>query len=426
MVTIIDDPYSGNAFGRIGKGIGKGLSDQLPKEVERGRLSAGLKKLEKESEGLDPMQYFSRAITIPGITPQMVESLGQLVQRRMQAKALQDFNSGEGKEGRGADAFPKSMLPGGGQGGEGEEAPSITTRPPIQATIEPFIPRTPEEKAAAAAKNYEANKGFFKHDPQAALAYEDQKDATEIARNQALQSQRKGEQDVQNLIQNSLNAQHGKLGGKVPSEVYSRIEDKAIKAVKSKEMGGEGLTEQQAIKKYGDELNDISKEYNQIFSLTKFNQLTKGAKETTRVLKDIQKKLSTRDEEEIFAKILQTENGLSPDVAYKLAYPVSNTPEVDKYLKGLPAQPPFGPVVPKNKRVSQEQAFQEIFDRMGKKSGPLAISDALRDKGYDADAFLKFLDQNKNKLTGDQARQLTEARNALPTLNDLFLHTMLE
>lgn len=425
MVTIIDDPYSGNAFGRIGKGIGKGLSEQLPKEVERGRLSAGLKKLEKESADLDPMQYFSRAITIPGITPQMVESLGQLAQRRMQAKALQEFSSGEGKGGE--TSFPKSMLPGGGQGGEGETAPSITTRPPIQATIEPFIPRTPEEKVAAAAKNYEANKGFFKNDPQAALAYEDQKDATELARNQALENQRKGQQDVQNLIQNSLTAQHGKLGGKVPSEVYDRIENKAINAVKSKEMGGEGLTEQQSIKKYGSELNEISKEYNQILSLGKFNLLTKGAKETVRVIKDLQKKLSTRDEEEFFAKILQTNNGLSPDFAYKLAYPVSNTPEVDKYLNDLPAQPPFGPVVPKNKRVSQEDAFKEIAKRMGKKSGPLAISDALRKKGYDADAFLQFLNQNKDKyLTGEQARQLTEARNAFPNLNDIFLHTMLE
>ena len=423
MVQVIPDEYRGNVFGRLGKGIGKGLSEQLPKEIERGRLSSGLKKLEKESEGLDPMQYFSRAITIPGITPQMVESLGQLAQRRMQAQALKDFNSGEG---RGGDAIPRNMLPQAGAGTEGE-SPSITTRPPIEATIRPFIPRTPEEKAAAASQNYEANKGFFKHDPQAALAYEDQKDATELARTQAMQAQRKGEQDVQNLIQNSLTAQHGKLGGKVPSEVYNRIEDKAIRAVQSPEMGGEGLTEQQAIKKYGNELNEISKEYNQILSLGRFNLLTKGAKETVRVIKDLQKKLSSRDEEEFFAKILQTNNGLSPDYAYKLAYPVSNTPEVDKYLKALPAQPPFGPVVQKNKRVSQEEAFKEIANRMGKKSGPLAISDELRKKGYDADAFLQFLDQNKDKyLTGEQARQLTEARNAIPNLNDIFLHTMIE
>ena len=96
-------------------------------------------------------------------------------------------------------------------------------------------------------------------------------------------------------------------------------------------------------------------------------------------------------------------------------------------MKSLPAQPPFGPVVPKAKRVSQDQAFQEIADKMTKKSGPLAISDALREKGYDADAFLKFLTENKDKyLTGEQARQLTEARNAIPNLNDIFLHTMLE
>lgn len=35
----------GNIFGRIGSGIGQGLAEHAPKEIERSRLASGLKAL---------------------------------------------------------------------------------------------------------------------------------------------------------------------------------------------------------------------------------------------------------------------------------------------------------------------------------------------------------------------------------------------
>ncbi len=55
MVTIIDDPYSGNVFGRIGKGLGQGLSEQLPKEIEKSRLSSALKNLQ-DNPDMPPLE----------------------------------------------------------------------------------------------------------------------------------------------------------------------------------------------------------------------------------------------------------------------------------------------------------------------------------------------------------------------------------
>ena len=53
-----------NIFGRIGSGIGQGLAETLPKEMERGRLSQGLQQFEKESGNLKPVQQYTRLAEI--------------------------------------------------------------------------------------------------------------------------------------------------------------------------------------------------------------------------------------------------------------------------------------------------------------------------------------------------------------------------
>lgn len=77
----------GDMFGRIGTGIGKGLAEQLPQEIERGRLSAGLNRFERESPGLSPIQQLSRLSAIPGITPQMIQSFSDLARFQRQGDA---------------------------------------------------------------------------------------------------------------------------------------------------------------------------------------------------------------------------------------------------------------------------------------------------------------------------------------------------
>lgn len=91
MVQIINDPYKGgsaNIFGRIGSALGKGYAEQAPKEFEHARLSQGLKQLGEESSNLSPIEFLTKAYSTYGITPQMVQSLGEAAKFQRQKGAL--------------------------------------------------------------------------------------------------------------------------------------------------------------------------------------------------------------------------------------------------------------------------------------------------------------------------------------------------
>jgi hypothetical protein len=68
----------GNLFGRIGTELGKGLAEQIPKEVERTRLAQGLEALGQQ-QGLTPFQQLGRLATLPGVTPQLIQSGAELL-----------------------------------------------------------------------------------------------------------------------------------------------------------------------------------------------------------------------------------------------------------------------------------------------------------------------------------------------------------
>lgn len=68
----------GDIFGRIGTGFGRGLAEQIPKEIDRNRLSSGLSAFEQDHQNLNPMQQLARLSAIPGVTPQTIQSFSEL------------------------------------------------------------------------------------------------------------------------------------------------------------------------------------------------------------------------------------------------------------------------------------------------------------------------------------------------------------
>lgn len=423
-MQVIDDPYNGNIFGRLGKGLGQGLSDQLPKEVERSRLSAGLKSLEEQKD-LDPMQFFSRALGVPGITPQMVQSLAELSKQRLKNNAYSNVTD---------EASPENQLKNFGYSNnnqnqtEDSTIPSVTTNQALEAARTPFIPRSFKEQEIAGADQFKKNPAKYKNDIQNAINEQISIDEAEERRNTAFQKQRENENSIQNAVRTGLSGQHKLLQNNVPARIYSLIEDEAINSVLPKSQGGRGFTEHQAAKEYGEKLQEISKDFSDVASLGKLGNSFKTAKTNMKTINQVVKKVIDYDGQEEFAKFLQSQNGLSPNASYEIAYPVWSNPKMDDFVKKAPPLPPYGPYPKGNLSLNgyTNRLLPELEKIISKNDGPIAIAKALGKKGYDEDTIMKYFTENADKLfTVQQARQLTSSQSYLPNLNDLFISSLI-
>ncbi len=225
--------------------------------------------------------------------------------------------------------------------------------------------------------------------------------------------------NVVSRLQNHANQL--KATAHVPANVYSDVEDEAIQATKPKSEGGKGLTEQQAIKEYGEKLDNIARDYNAIKTIGSWNVLSRSPFENKRELNSIRESFKARDDLENFADSLISEGNLSPSKAYYLAYKPSDHKELNNYLEKLPQL---------RETKTEDSAYEtrniapklaEIMKKTG--ASPLAIAEELKSKDYDPDEWLDYITKNKKKLDlkGSQGRQLDKPRNWYSTLNDMWL-----
>lgn len=416
MVQIIDDKFSGNVLGRLGAGIGQGLSEQVPKEVERYRLSSGLKKLNQENIK-DPLEYYTRALGIPGITPQMVESLGRLAQQRLQNQSL-------------LNQYPQGSLPGENQPGgnistrEGTLPPSIGTPKGTQATISPYISPEPEQLEAEATRLFRENPGRFKNDWQNAYDLVTSREDRKRQKNLDEQAQRTGQASVENTLKTKLQNQAKRYGAEtVPGNELEAIENLAVKSVLPKSQGGEELPEEQAAKKYSKMLDAIGRDYSSLNSkkgLTKYTRSSDIVKE----LEPMRKRFEERGMLENFADTIQSKLTLSPKRAYAIAYPLDEKSPLFQGLEKLPKLNPAEFSTKAIRRVQSEKFIPQIADDLGNAS-PLAVADYLQKKGYDADSFLDYLIDNEPlfDFSEQQQRELSKSRKTFGAIGNIFFDT---
>lgn len=416
----------GDIFGRIGSGIGKGLAEQLPEEVTRGRLAAGLKNLSQQ-EGQSPFQQFAGLAAIPGATPQIIQSGADLLRQQARGQALADFQSqkNQPKPSPFPPASPQNV------GKPGQPAPSITQERPLAEIQQGAIPPTREEEFARAGQLYNENPARFGNDPQKALDFVASETERNQAINQAYQAKHENLNRIQDNVVNRLENQYKKLNSgkpRIPAELYSQIEDEAIRATKSKQEGGEGLTEQQAMKKYGDKLNDADRDFSKIDELGNWGITLRPAAATLRSMKELQNKMEKLNQTDNFAKELISKTQLSPTLAYAIAEPVSRVPVLASNIKGLPsikirdATPPSQIAVPKTLEVSPKLA--ELV-KNNEKASPLAIAYELEKKGYDPQTWLQYLTDHASELNlrQRQTEQSSSPPNIVTPWNDWWLQS---
>ena len=408
----------GNIFGRLGTGIGKGIAEQAPKEIERLRLQSGLKDVSQKKD-LTPFQQFAELSGVPGVTPQMIESGSKLLRQQGVNQALMQGGQNRAEEFLKAVPQPEKKP---------EGTPTLESRSGLEATLEPYIPKSLEQIQQRAGELLRQNPALYAQDPDKALAAAQQEDQIAQSQSLALQNKRNLQQGVQTNIRNTLAKQNQNLGSKnVPGNLYDSIEDKAINAVLPVEQGGEGLTELQAIKKYGKELQDADRDYSALDAIGKWSMLSRSPAENQRNIRSIRQGFKDRNDLENFADTLIGDNGITPANAYSLAYPVSEIKDLKSSIDRLPTV---------RERVLQEQnvpiqqiqnvpfqAIEDLSKKLGKNGSPLAVAEALSKKGYSPDAWLDYLDKNRRQLdlTERQVRELGKPRSFYPSLSDLWL-----
>lgn len=420
----------GNVFGRLGEGIGRGFSEQIPKEVERQRLASGLQAFSQNAENLNPMQQLASLAAIPGAVdrPQLIQSFGELAKQAAKGRALQNIPPDQSQQ-------KPNRFPGSEQGREDlkpNNTPSITKEQPLAEIQEGYIPPTLDEIYADARKRYNENPDLFENNPQNAIAAATTAANQNQLRNEAFLRQHGNLEKIQDNVVNRLKRHSEGLGVEIPPDLYSKVEDEAIQATKSKKEGGRGLTEQQAMKEYGKKLDEISRDYNKLKEIGSWGITGRPAKETFRSLKTLQNSFKKNDDLENFASQMIANQQISPPLAYQIAYPVSDVPKLGNAISKLPK---IEPMISYKKGFPEFAVPQNIIDQetrnvseklaplLGREGSPLSVARELENKGYNPSVWLNYLSEKNKEFLKDarQVRELETSKNIIPTLNDWWL-----
>jgi len=466
----------GDIFGRIGSGIGKGLADQLPEEIGRGRLASGLKSFEREHQNLNPMQQLARISSIPGATPQMIQSFSELARINNQRNAYANRAGYGQQQGRnpalagimgGSNAvnqtnvrdqsanagmqMPQNPTTGGIQATAGavnnaqrtpnvvsnENTPEIVNEPELAENTLTRAPWTPQQRDSRVVDYI--NQGFLP-DKAEQLASDDE--ARYLAEPVAYQK-RLGE----------LNTRSEQARAELKRQLDMKLQktgegDKAIfkditgEMLANMERGLERDLRTNPNASFKDVANDWS---NRALNVAKAkNQLDKLAQTTgletflkgdqtlnkLRSYQDIFKKSGNLEEYYNLLRKSPKEGGfdLSPQGSAVIAFPPSN--QIKDYVENFKPintkqSKGFGPIPDLNRIQSNaRKAAVDIEKYIGADDSILTIARTLRDKDpdFDQESFFNQLNEDIDqlRLNDRQRRELAEGvKDITPTWGDI-------
>jgi len=441
-----------NAWGRIGEQVGKGLAESIPREVERSRLSSGLNQFSNESANLNPVQQLAQLSAIPGVTPQMLQTFGELARQQSRANAFQGQPGGQqgGFQGEQRGGQPQSMgqqqqqqqqMPVSPfpqfQSAPSQPSPSITREEPLARAQQGYIPPAQQERYQEAERRFTQRPAFYNNDPAQAISEVDREVAIEDQRQQAFERLETKLTGLQEKAVGALRGRQAALSAQgVPENVYSKIEDQFIQDTKAKSEGGRGSPIEQAAKKYGQQLDDIARDYGSVGTIGSWGLTDTSAKKAQQTIKSLQKRFAERGDTENFADQLIAKSGLSPSTAYAMAQPVRDNKELNLAMSKIPfvqrtvQHAGRNPSRGSNEKIEDIQRktleISKILSKsLGKTGSPLAVAYELQKKGYDPQIWLDYLTEHADELDlpPSQQRQLAKPDSLTGTWGDWWLNS---
>ena len=442
-----------NIWGRIGSGIGKGLAEQLPEEIQRGRLASGLQEITSEQGRKMPLTAQLGALySLPGVTPQMIQTFGELARLNQQGQAFQNASGQDGQRispeanqrvnDAARNGMPVESRPLGesisGEAGQMPQPPTPMQRdsgvsPPqieepgaLSERERTRLPWTPQERNSTISDYI--SQGFLP-DQARQLAADDEArylaepGAYQQRRDELRQKAAEAESEFDKQLRTKLQLSPGDKGA---VELAGQIPGTALNGLKREMERWLRLNPNKTIKDAADEFSnrglDLAK------TITKFNKdaeisgpedIIRGAAILDR-LRSYQKIFDETGNRDEFKSMLVEKFGLSQPRAASIAFPL--TKDIKSYVNSFS---PFVKGKPlENSQSNSRRAAIELEDKIGPNDSVLAIANALSEKYpyFDGDAFFEQLDEDSDRLNRRQILELTERTGKiLPTWGDFKL-----
>lgn len=391
--------------GRIGKGFAQGISEQLPKEVERGRLSSGLQALKEQAEaGASPFDMATSLLTTPGITPEMA----QYLQPYLQSAALQSQQKLNRSSNVGAS--PVS--------GQQVSAPQVGQRASEQglqkidySTHQPFRRiGTPQALADRATE-------FGLENPVLYPTRESQEAA-------ALKEYNFQKETISNIaagFKPILEAKIQKSGDATYSSVLGDLQQDFINNAEEDVLQGK-LTEKEAINKYTAQALDFAKAKTALDALP-FSYVNPS--DTLKSLNAIKKDYKKFGKLEEFKNEIISKFNLTDQNASSLVYPIEQNKEINSYIKTIPPKiyPRSGKTA-KGKAISDQEVVDNVYKNLTDEDSLFSIVKELEAKNYVASDIMKLFEDKWNKgksFSKEQQNEMKRPSSPRPSLGDLFL-----
>jgi hypothetical protein len=433
-----------SVFGRLGKGLAQGISEVVPKEVERQRLASGLQQFEQNAGNLTPIQQLARLSAIPGITPQMIQSFSDLARQQNLANAY--GRSGAPAQGRSLESSPQlgdirfaNLQPGQQQiqpTTDIQRSPNVAAneyRPqeivnenPLAEKNLPKAPWTPQKRDAT-IRDY-IGKGFLPEQAQSLAADDERRELASPSAYQArLAALRENENIARDALRDAIEQKLQKKGEAVFQDITGEALNNLERGMSRDLRANPEATVNSVVNDWSQRALDMARAKKNLAKeagKTGIDTFFKGS-EKLKSLNEFSKTYRRAgNSEELYNTLQQNpENGgfgLTPWGAATIAFPVNSNIKnyIEKSKPGSIAK--FG-----DREGSSQKAAIDLEEFITENDSILSIMNALRNKDqfFDYAAFLDQIrdDQDRLRLNERQRRELQETRDITPNWGDILI-----
>ncbi len=436
----------GSTLGRIGSGVGKGLSEQLPKEIERGRLAQGLEQFNKESANLSPVEQYSKLVPLLSGSPhgaQALQILPELLKQQNLRNAYANRSKGEGQNVPEEGSLqPREFFQPGRIGSQGNEPtqmqgqqtvrpedqgqPQIIENNPLRNEAIPGRPWSDQRREQEISNAFE--RGFATTLPEA-VQYASDKEQRELAQPLAVQKQDEYLRDQKDRLDADLDkrmstlletsGEKGKIFEDLSGEDINNIKRSADRDLRT----SPGATIEDISNKWAKKGLDLAKTRTDVNTLANrgFTDRITDPEKTFDKLKSYQKIFAETGNQENYFTSLKEKFGLSNNGAAVIAFPRSK--EVSSYIKNFPSS------IRKNSGNASTESRKfaaDLSNHLSRDDSILAIASEMRRKdiNFDPHAFFSQLRDDLDILpfTPFQKREIAKGMESfIPTWGDISI-----